>query len=96
MDEFDPVHQELADSENRLETAVRAAGRHRHNRDRSFIVYAVVCLYVGVIGLSILFLLYRGLWCGESVFENVLEVVKISILPVLTLVIGYYFGTKSE
>ncbi len=91
-DEFEAPLQEFDAAVERI----NAAGRYRRDLDRSFIVFAVVCLYVGVIGLSVLFLLYRGICCGESVFANLLEVVKISILPVLTLVIGYYFGAKSE
>ncbi len=95
MDEFARVQQELAESEDRL-ADVQAEGEQRRNRDRSFIVYAVVGLYATAIGLSVIYLVIRGTCCGDDVFDNLLEIVKVGILPILTLVIGYYFGTKDQ
>jgi hypothetical protein len=34
---------------------------------------------------------------GDDTFGNMAEIIKIAVVPVVTLVIGYYFGsTKSE
>lgn len=76
---------------------IRAAGALRHGSDRSFIVRAVVSLYGISIALIVLYLLLcRGVWRGEAVISDVEEIVKVAIMPVLTLVIGYYFGTQAR
>jgi hypothetical protein len=99
MNEFDQIQADLRQVDrfaSDFDAAVRAAARQRHERDRSFIVKAVVGLYMVSVGLIVLYLLYRGAWYGEVVFSDAAEIVKVSILPVLTLVIGYYFGTKAQ
>jgi L-asparagine transporter-like permease len=62
-----------------------------------FIVHAVVWLYIGAIVSLILFLPWKG-WVGDDhAFSSLFDLLKVAVLPVVTLVIGYYFGTeKSE
>ena len=67
---------------------------HAQQVDRSFIVKWVVYLYVASIGVTIAYLIGRGLWCHEDHFRDVSELIKIAIIPILTLVIGYYFGSS--
>jgi nitrate reductase NapE component len=74
---------------------VQVEGERRRNRDRSFIVIRFG-LYAIAIGLSVLYLVIRGACCGADVFNSLMEIVKVGILPILTLVIGYYFGTKDQ
>jgi len=64
--------------------------------DRSFIVKCVVSLYVLSVGGVILFLTIRGANSSEVVFPGISELIKIAIIPIVTLVIGYYFGTARE
>jgi hypothetical protein len=80
------------------QNAVSALNQWRHHRDRSFIVHVVVWLYVGATGSLILFLFLRGLFSSDAnAFSNLSDLLKVAVLPVVTLVIGYYFGTsKSE
>jgi hypothetical protein len=79
------------------QSALAALGQYRQHRDRSFIVRCVVWLYVGSIGSIGLLLLYRGLWSADqAAFSNLSEVVKIAVIPVVTLVIGYYFGSSKS
>jgi hypothetical protein len=76
---------------------IRAAGALRHGRDRSFIVRAIVYFYVSLIALVVLYLLlFRGVWLGEAVFSDVVDVAKWAILPPFMLIIGYYFGTQTR
>jgi hypothetical protein len=105
MDQFEEVERELAglavkeaEVDSAGQGAMKAIGQLRRNRDRSFIVRAVAWLYVGTLGLTILFLLFKGLCRGDdNAFSNLSDLVKVAVLPVVTLVIGYYFGTeKSE
>jgi hypothetical protein len=95
MEDIDGILQSFTASKKTLDD-VQAEGERRRNRDRSFIVYAVVGLYAIAIGLSVIYLVIRGAFYGEDVFDSLMEIVKVGILPILTLVIGYYFGTKDQ
>ena len=105
MDQFEEVERELAglavkeaEVNSAGKGAVNALNQLRHHRDRSFIVRAVVWLYVLAIGALTVFLLWKGFWIGDDhAFSNLFDLLKVAVLPVVTLVIGYYFGTeKSE
>jgi|ERR1700733_6000869 hypothetical protein len=66
------------------------------SEDRSHIVLIVFIIYAGIITATSVFLLYRGLFSSaplKDIFEDFTEVIKIAVIPVVTLVIGYYFGT---
>ncbi|MGD0420378.1 MAG: hypothetical protein ABSA68_12500 [Xanthobacteraceae bacterium] len=68
--------------------------RHQVTVDRSFIVKRVVYLYIFSIGAAIVYLIGRTLYSGEDRFQDISELIKVAVIPVLTLVIGYYFGTS--
>jgi hypothetical protein len=53
-------------------------------------------LYVFSIGLTLLYLVGRSLWVSEDRFSDISELIKIAVVPVLTLVVGYYFGTERK
>jgi hypothetical protein len=54
-------------------------------------------LYCCVVAAAVLYLLFRGIWWGENVFDDISDLIKTAIVPIVTLVIGYYFGVaKSE
>ncbi len=94
--EIDRVEQLIgraAVSESTLE-AIQARNRLRLGQDRSKIVIVVFIVYCGVIAATIAYLLYRGIYFNEPVFESFTEVLKIAVIPIVTLVIGYYFGTE--
>jgi type VI protein secretion system component VasF len=101
MDEFEKLSQDLAkqiEQEGKVDSAaqnaVNAINQLRHHRDRSFIGRAVISLYVGVVAAMVLYLLWSH---DDHTFSNLSELLKVSVLPVVTLAIGYYFGTaKSE
>jgi hypothetical protein len=93
MDEFDQIQSRYRQAET-LEKTQRALSEHRRTIDRSFIVKSVVYLYTFSIGISMLYLIGRGLLSNEDRFDDVSELIKIGVVPVLTLVVGYYFGTE--
>jgi hypothetical protein len=80
--------------EKSLDQAMKHWTERKQRKDRSFIVVCVVGLYVFSIVVAILYLIGRALWCGEDHFRDVSELIKVAVIPVLTLVIGYYFGTS--
>jgi len=100
MNEFEQIQAELRTVDqfgSDFDARARAVAFLRQGRDRSFIVRAVVSLYGISVGLLVLYLLiYRGLLHGEAVLSDIVEIVKWAIMPVLMLVIGYYFGTQAR
>jgi hypothetical protein len=97
MDEFDRIENRFGQGETgaqALEKTLQALGQHRRTTDRSFIVKCVVYLYVFSVGLSVLYLIGSGLLNNEDRFDDVSELVKVGVVPILTLVVGYYFGTE--
>ena len=95
--EIDTVEQAIERaiaSESTLDRAIWARYRLRVGKDRSIIVLIVFAVYSGVIAAAIAFLLYRGIYLSEPVFDSFSEVIKIAVIPIVTLVIGYYFGTE--
>jgi len=57
-------------------------------------VIIVFGIYSGVIAATVIYLLYRGIYRNEPVFDSLTEVIKIAVIPIVTLVIGYYFGSE--
>jgi hypothetical protein len=99
MDEFDKTQSRFRQAETgeqTLERTLRALSEHRGTIDRSFIVKSVVYLYTFSVGLSVLYLIGRGLLSNEDHFDDVSELIKVGVVPVLTLVVGYYFGTERQ
>lgn len=97
MDEFEQIEAELgrvSGTEEKLRSAITLFGERQRIADRTFIVKWIVALYVGSIGLAILYLMARGLFFGKDDFPDISELIKIAVVPILTLVVGYYFGTE--
>ena len=102
MDDFAEIEAaltKLSDDEGNLRQgatlAIQAVEKSRLAKDRTFIVKCVVSLYCVAIGGTILYLICRGLFSKDSTFSDISEIIKIAVVPILTLVIGYYFS-KSE
>jgi len=80
------------------------------DKDRSVIAKRVVWLYVAVTVACFAFILYifwfltpcsgiegeTGCLAWQPPAEFLLKVISTVVLPVVTLVLGYYFGTKAE
>jgi cell shape-determining protein MreD len=75
--------------------AVESASKIRQTKDRSLIALVVVFAFVGVVIIvSVAALL--GDWTKlEAPSEYVLKLLSSVLLPVVTLVIGYYFGKEN-
>ena len=71
-----------------------SAAFSRFNKDRSTIAKGIIVLYATVILAIVLYLLVYGISCNKNLFDDLIELVKISVLPVVTLVIGFYFGSS--
>jgi hypothetical protein len=63
-------------------------------KDRSYIARLIICLYCAVVVTIALYLCYRGVFGNENVAGDLAELLKIGVLPIVTLVIGFYFGSS--
>ena len=69
---------------------------HAPPRVRAFITKAAVwcwLLYILIVGVAII-----GLdgWLTDTRANLLIEILKIGVLPILTLAIGHYFGSKGD
>ena len=96
-DEFQQIQNAISQakiSEDTLSQTLKIWKERKHSEDRSFIVKSVVWLYVISVCLALLYLFAGVIWLGQDRFQDISEVIKIAVLPILTLVVGYYFGTS--
>ena len=90
--ELKPKLEETKDS--LLRVARGLAANARAMSTSSLIVRWVVRLYAIAVGITLGYLIVRGIWLKEDTIMNISEIIKIAIIPILTLVIGYYFGSS--
>jgi uncharacterized membrane protein len=62
----------------------------------NLIVKWVMAIYAFAIFGCVLYLGYRGIYFNEDVFDNVAEIIKVAVVPVVTFVIGYYFACERD
>lgn len=62
-------------------------------RFRAGVARIILAGYMVVIALATLYLLYRGVVRGEAVFPDLMELLKVAVIPIVTFVIGHYFGS---
>jgi membrane-anchored glycerophosphoryl diester phosphodiesterase (GDPDase) len=103
MGEIDDIQAELSQlkgKEGGLDSAthetITKLGAWRHSKDRSFIVRWIVYLYCSSIAACLVYLIIKGIYRNEDVFTSISEVIKVAVVPIVTLVIGYYFGTAKN
>ena len=98
MNEFEEVENILRSGVARredLDQVVETVHAVRRARERKLLVHFVGWLYVLSVGIIILYLIVRSSIGGqEDAFDNIFEVVKVAVIPIVTLVIGYYFAAE--
>ncbi len=95
LSEIDEVDAEV----DSLEESAAESAKRLQAQDRSHIAKLIVWLFLIVcIGTAVFFgvasLFSLASW--ESAGENLLTLLSSVILPVVTLVIGYYFGSEQR
>jgi sterol desaturase/sphingolipid hydroxylase (fatty acid hydroxylase superfamily) len=95
-DDLDRRKAELAAKEAstlpQFESEIKAKS---DTRNRDLIVKCVVLAYVSSIVAIMAYLLFVGFPPNANSFQNMSEILKIGVIPIVTLVIGHYFGSKS-
>jgi hypothetical protein len=97
MNEIESIERSLGEAktqETALAERIQTIETVRRGLDRSFIVRCVMAAYLFAIVVCIIYLIIRGLYCREDTFDNIAEIIKIAVVPVVTFVIGYYFATE--
>jgi hypothetical protein len=79
-----------------FQAEVNAATTRSDNWNRHYIVACVVGVYVFAVVAAIIYLFWIGLRDTQNTFADMAEVLKIGIVPIVTLVIGYYFSSKRD
>lgn len=77
-----------------FDAAVKAQASLKTGRDRSLAAWVVIGVYAAAVLAFIGYLIDRGICCREETYSEIAEVIKTAVLPVVTLVIGYYFGSS--
>ena len=69
----------------------------KEGEDRSWIARTILWGFLGALVMAFLLLAGRGLHGGEweAASRDALELMKSVLLPIVTLVLGYYFGRGS-
>jgi hypothetical protein len=72
--------------------------KRRYADDRSWIAKRIMLIFTAVVGLVILLNIMRGIWTGQwdKATDASGELLKTTMLPIVTLVLGYYFGQSSK
>ena len=83
-------------SEAELGDALGKAAQVKREKDRGTISLIIALAYVGTLVAIFGYLLYRGISCNEDVFPNLIETLKIGVIPIITFVIGHYFGSSKN
>jgi len=78
----------------RADAELEARERERESADRSAITTTVMTVFGLALLGSLVVLLLAGLFSGrwETLAPSVTDILKPVLLPILTLVLGYYFG----
>ena len=92
QDRIAAAERELAETKQ----ASESYSARRQARDRSFIANLVVVTFVFLIAVIALVVLFRDWNEVQEPAEFVLKLMSSVLLPVVTLVIGYYFGKSKE
>jgi hypothetical protein len=90
LDKVEQKQDRLAPEARRIEADT---DKLRQGKDRSLITKTVVWVYAGGVAAYIVYLFVERFRFDQDVKGDLLDVIKIAILPVVTLVIGYYFAT---
>ena len=96
MADLDTVFAEAARALDESDAQIEAYARRRRTKDRSFIAYLVVGTFVLLILMMAIRVMLVEDWSKDKEpLEYLLTVLSSVLLPVVTLVIGHYFGKET-
>ena len=97
----DPTFKEVSDAikngeltQAELNKVIQAHSAITGGSIRWKLARLIIGLYVFVVGLTAIYLAYKGFSTAQNVFSDFAELIKIAVIPVVTFVLGYYYGTS--
>ena len=95
----DPVAAKLVHAEEAAESATQAlAPPTLADEDRSWIARLIVRSFIAAISAYLIFLAAQGITGGDwsASAARAEEMIKTIVVPIVTLVLGYYFGQSRK
>jgi len=88
----------IAAQASKLTQGVATVTQNQADADRSWIARQIITVFVGTISGALLLLLIQGMMSGQwtLVGSQAAELIKTAVLPIVTLVLGYYFGQSNN
>jgi len=96
------LQKRLDETESRLKQRkynVDEAEKERRSRDRSEIGRSIITLFVSsvlIVLIAIVVMAWADFTTWKEASEKLIALLSSVVLPVVTLVIGYYFGTEQQ
>ncbi len=105
-DQVDPDRSELRDRFESVEKAVDDSRITVHSAstlddfDRSTIAHTVMYVYAGVMLFGFMLFAVRAWHATQDDWKSIMsdagDLIKTAVLPIVTLVLGYYFGKSGK
>jgi hypothetical protein len=91
------IEARLAQLEQPVQRSSQAADASREAQDRSWIARWIIALFAIVVLIGLGFLVGQAFQSArwDVAGQQAIDLIKSAVLPVVTLVLGYYFGSRS-
>lgn len=70
--------------------------KYSGTKARWSIAVFVIGVWIFVVAAATFFLIFGGSYATVERVDQIMELIKVALLPVVTFVIGHYFGSKSD
>ncbi len=80
------------------DTSAGVTAERQEAEDRSWIAKRIIQIFVGAVAAVLILLLLQGVLKGEwsTVASQAADLIKTAVLPIVTLVLGFYFGSRTK
>ena len=75
-----------------LDELIRLRTTLSQESTRGTVTKIIIWVYAASIGATLLYLFVRYAVDGTNAFADGFELIKVAIIPVVTFVVGYYYG----
>lgn len=99
QDPFTEVEQAIAQAETgsvALTGALQAGHARERARTRAHVTKVVIWSYVLALGAVVAYLIGDSLASAKDRFPDIIELVKVAALPIVSFVVGHYFGSAAD
>jgi VIT1/CCC1 family predicted Fe2+/Mn2+ transporter len=88
----------LEGTASQLRQIISEAAAGYEDQQRSWIARTIIWIFVAVIIAGLIILLLDGILTNEwkDVTTQSIDLIKSAVLPIVTLVLGYYFGRAGK